>query len=761
MENNTQKPNKAKSNKLMSFIRNSLNNLFQTTYMTPYQQQDDMNYVLKGLNKSVNQMIEKDNETYGDVNMSSLYTRLAQKQGIQTTELQDNIFNYKNITDSMKMNFMKNRELVEYRTTIDTLIKFMPILEDVLNVKANHVLSADHYTRDFLNFVDTNHASEESKDVNYTFESNIKYIKEKYDLLNFCEREYKRCARYGEAPIYIAPYNKEFGKLLQQCKENNNDSITEATISVSDYKKNYADTYNDYIDNGTISAITESSDVSKLEYNNKSGGIKVKINMTGIIESAYKYTEKGNEVLNETAKLGLNKMKPLVPTNLGFEGVQDGLILGGKQDKKNSNKNYDDPKLDIRGSVLKPLKPENLVTQYMDDIPMGYFYIECDNRFMIDKNNTNFFQGNMSGLIAKTTSVFGGKNLKNKDHEINFISQKITKMIDKKFIMDNQDLKKEIYLILKNNKIAEGSQVTVTYIPPSDIIYMKFNEDTETHRGLSDLDKSIIPASMYVGLETSNAIGILTRGFDKRVYYVKQRVDTNISGVLMNVIGQLQRGNMGTRELCNPKTVLRVTGRYNDHVIPVGPSGDSPVSIENLQGQDIDTKQDFMEQLKEQTIGPTDVPLDFVDSTKQVDFATRLTMSSYKFLTAVYARQAMCNKFFAQIIQKLYDSEFPSDNEDENNLKTHIVCQLPTPAYLDQMAVSEVFRVTNDYSTGLAEVEYPDDNDEDIQLKRKLFIRMHNKAIMGNQIDSELIENIIKQVDMKVQTYKKASNDDM
>lgn len=719
--------NKSATRTIMNSISSSLGNIFQNTFFSPAKIYDDTKFIKDDINNTINDIISHNEDLYGDVNMANLYERMNPTDG--SIKLNDDVFGAKQVTDSMTSNFIQNRQLLEYESTIDTIIKYMPILQDTLNVKKDHVLCADHYTRDYINAIDEISGAS-SSDQNSIFNKNIKYIKDKYNLIANCDKWYDATAKYGEKFIYIIGYDEAIGRL----RRNNKDRTikNESVITVNEYTS----LYDDYTNSKVI---------------NEEGSISVSLNY-GVIESAISSTKKIN-TLNEAAQSIVNA-KPIVPDKLGFEGLsQESLIdTGNFKNHNNNDKNYESPKLDIRGCIVKQLKRENIIPLYIDETCLGYYYLECNFKDIVkSKSGGSFFKGNMAYMM---NGVFNNTMEKTQDNALNFVSSKISDMIDDKFINDNTDLKKEIYLILKHNEFANksGGSVNITFIPPSDIVHMKFEDDEETHRGISDLDKSIVPASMYTSLLTTNTIGILTRGFDKRVYYVKQRVDTNISGVLLNTMNQLKRGNMGVREVSNPKTILKLSGRYNDHVIPVGPSGDSPVSIENLPGQDIDTKPELMETLKEQTIGPTDVPLDYVDQTKQVDFATRLTMSSYKFLRAIYKRQGLVNIFLSHILQKIYDYEFPPI-DGNNNIKVKIKVQLPTPAYLDQMAIGEVFRVTNEYSSGLAEAEYADDNDPNVNIKKKLFIGMHNKAIMGSQIDKELIDNIKTQVDMLAKTY--------
>ena len=90
------------------------------------------------------------------------------------------------------------------------------------------------------------------------------------------------------------------------------------------------------------------------------------------------------------------------------------------------------------------------------------------------------------------------------------------------------------------------------------MIHVYFKLDPITHRGISDLDKSMVPAKIYASMYITDAIGKLVRGQDKRVFYVKQTVDSNIAQTLMNVINQVKQGNFGFRQFSNINNVHKI-----------------------------------------------------------------------------------------------------------------------------------------------------------------------------------------------------------
>src|SRR5574344_2696160 len=185
-------------------------------------------------------------------------------------------------------------------------------------------------------------------------------------------------------------------------------------------------------------------------------------------------------------------------------------------------------------------------------------------------------------------------------------------------------------MILKNNEnnnISRLNKMKVTFIPPDDMEHVYFKMHDETHRGISDLHKALFPATLYSAMYITNCIWTMTRSQDKRVYYVKQNVDTNISKTLLTTINQIKKGNMNIRQIENINHIMSITGRFNDYVIPRNSSGDSPIDFEVLQGQTVEFKTELMTILEEMAINSTDVPMEIIQMRQSAEFATQLTMS--------------------------------------------------------------------------------------------------------------------------------------
>ncbi|MDE7458965.1 MAG: hypothetical protein K2M77_08885, partial [Muribaculaceae bacterium] len=63
-----------------------------------------------------------------------------------------------------------------------------------------------------------------------------------------------------------------------------------------------------------------------------------------------------------------------------------------------------------------------------------------------------------------------------------------------------------------------------------------------------------------------------------------------ISKTLLKTINEIKKSNFGIRQVENINSVLNVTGRFNDYIIPRGADGQSPIEFEVMQGQQIEIK---------------------------------------------------------------------------------------------------------------------------------------------------------------------------
>ena len=331
----------------------------------------------------------------------------------------------------------------------------------------------------------------------------------------------------------------------------------------------------------------------------------------------------------------------------------------------------------------------------------------------------------------------------------------ISQKIDAAFVNANQDLSKEIYSILKYNSTVDAtgkiSRIRVTFIPPEDIEHCYFELDNETKRGISGLARSLLPAKLYSCLYISNTLLSITRGFDKRIYHVKQSVDTNVAGVLMNVINQIQRSNFNIRQIESMQNVLNMIGRFNDFIIPRSPSGEDPVEFEVMPGQQVEIKTDLMNMLEELAVNATDVPLELIQQRNQPDLATHLTMTNTKFLQKVYNRQSKTQKIFSRVATKIYNYEF----NDGNNKHEEIIVELPPPIFLASTNTSQIVESVANLSQTVA-FTFTDDQNEPNRTAE--FRRQFQQEMITSLFPLGMIDKVIARTDHQLSLKNKKDN---
>lgn len=525
---------------------------------------------------------------------------------------------------------------------------------------------------------------------------------------------------------------------------------------------------------------------------NESFHLQVEICRKGIIESAVQdaqlvqnrksfmestASQFNREVITEIqgGKSGKGKLKVVKKSKttgkLSIAGMED--ELGVPDDKKETlapdgmigiaslgANTMPEVKVDVPGCVVSHIRREQVIPIYIgeNNTCLGYYYIELRSYDALEdfrglnyimSDSLTSIRGSNSGMNAPFNCVDPSRQ----EELLKYIAGQLSTFIDKEFINANQDLREEIYMILKYNDIFNTpaiEKVKITFVPPEDMIHTYFQLDPVTHRGISDLDKAMVPAKIYASMYISDAIGKLVRGQDKRVYYVKQQVDTNISQTLLNVINQVKQGNFGFRQFSNINNVLNITGKFNDLFIPVNSSGDAPLQIETIQGQQFTDNSEQMQQLKEMAVN-TVVPFEIIQSRLSVDYAMQLSMSNSKFLRKIYSRQGQTTPFLGRLMTKLYNFEY-----DEN---LEITVTLPPPVFINTANTNQIVDNTKQFVQNIAEIDMANEDNDKVknEYQKQLF-----DFYVGTHLDLSRHQKLLEAAQRQVttNTVPENNNDD-
>ena len=730
---------------IFDLVSGNMSDLRSNTYLTTSDNRKQQAKLRNDIYKAIEGLNNKSYENTGLNNISTMYTRLINTmKDPNLPKSFEEIFSNDALMNSLSMSYMENKPIYDYDKEIDLVCSYMPKLEEALETKKDHVLSPDHFSKNFLKIKKDSDLSISDTQENI-FNKDIKIMKDKYKLEEFIEESYKKTSKYGEDFVYHVPYSTAIDKMLKDKSKyantmNGSNVLGTLTASIQE-------SGDITINNTSIESINEST---VIRYNGEkiedkkikqqlenAPELKVEICKAPYLESLIKdsrfvninYDKINNKSLiheatvefQKTIEDGTNgkvgdkylntketgKLRPFDKT-LDDEIIVDDTAKDGLMDVNNPE---DKKKINVRGCILKSIPRHRVIPIYIDEINMGYYYFEFqENDEYANMTNVNNMFGNKTAEIINSD-----KNARMQDVLLKSIASAISDKLDKTFINNNQDLTKEIYSILKYNDLYNiektETKMKVTYIPPEDMTHCYFTKDPVTHRGISDLAKALIPAKLWVCLNLTYIVGNMTRGQDKRVYYVKQQVDTNISQTLLTTIDQIKRSNFGVRQIENINNILNIIGRFNDYVIPVNQSGESPVQFEVMQGQQIEPPTEIMDKLEEQAINSTDVPLEVINARMSMDFATHYTMSNTRFLRKVIKRQSICEetRMYSGLITRIYNLEY------ERNDVLKLV--LPTPLFLDVSNTSQIIQNVNDLCNNIAEAFLADEEDETIKNK--------------------------------------------
>lgn len=730
-----------KLSKELDVLNNQISGLYSTTYRTSDAPDLLYNKITDDLDDSIARATGEDD--YKNLSgISKLYQKLS--NNIQNDQIITNLgkgndkdisslFQSPDVMSGIMDAYSKTKWIKELDNEFDTICKYMPKLQTALDIKKDAVLCSDSYTKQFIRINPKNDTQQQSRKI--VLENNIESMIKKYNLEERLETWYDMVSKYGEVFIYCVPYNKAFKELLTR-KNNSLANISESVItSNGDMVPIKSRNAKIKTEDGVIHVTFDKSNILReaIENNTIIRNAISKSLLSGLSESLQESKNDGSVTYDEHIQKmdGENVLKfdkTIPDDDLKVEDydktASQGLYNGQNDGSKSTNTK-------VNGSVLKIIEHDKFIPIYIEDVFFGGYYIDIDPDSI--QVGDNAIATNTTGGPVNSIFKQHREDTNTDDGLLQTVSSKISNAINATFINTNSDLSKEIYLMLKYNDRYNVSKATmdmnVTFIPADDVHHLKFRTDPYTHRGISDLWDSLVAAKQWIMLNMTTTLGQAIRGYDRRVYYVKQSLDTNVAQSLLNVISQIKKGNFGVRQMESITNMLGMLGRFNDFVIPTDSSGTAPISFDTQPGQQFEFPTDMMQNLEESAISSTGVPVEIVNSSTGMDFAIRYTMTNAKLLRNVLKRQAIIEAFMNDIVTKLYYFEF---NEYEQ-----LELRLPIPAYLSLTQGQQLLQTAVQYADSRVEIDMMGETDEAKAEYKKILI---SKLIPGYISEDEIVK---------------------
>lgn len=752
--------------KIANLIQSGSDDIYKSTYYSDPDNKKQLDNLKSSIDSSIKDILDTNTGSIGEPNMSRLYERMYfnSQNDSDTVKEFEKIFGDNEFINNLSNAYTDNRWVKAIDEELDETLKYMPKLEEALQTLRDNVLSADSFSKDFLSLqaqIETNNNQDQ-------FNNNIDELKSKYDLLKFTNEIYYDISKYGEVFVYCVPYEKAIQTLMDRKADGRGIAI----------KTNFKE--NSVLMESTVDSSSNAIDVSNFnlsENERMDFNINFEVDNRGILSSvveaemnARNMQKSVNEQsiweqyiteassLNEGITDIVNDGKPYA-----FDNIERYQAGGKLPEHHNFDKTvYDDmelPNIDnttadglldpknqkntkiksMNGCIIKKLRRDRVTPIMINDINLGYYYFEYDDftTFYEDSHPSTGMVNTITGLRSNGRAE-AYDVLQRRDEMVRYLASQLAEKIDTKFIDNNQDLKKEIYYILKYNdefcnNSTDARNIKVTYIPPQDIHHMYFDIDERTNRGISDLNLALIPAKLWVAIYITNCLAVMTRGNDKRVYYVRQSVESNISKTLLKTINEIKKSNFGIRQIQSINNVLNLTGRFNDYIIPRGSDGQSPVEFEVMQGQQVEIKTELLSLLEEAAINSTGVPLELIQSRQSPDYAMQLTMSNTKFLRFVYGRQSQFQLLLEPLLTKLYDVEYGTTDK--------IKVTLPPPLFINVTNTNQLITNTSDFCNSLVEIVMGDSQDDILKAKVGKKLKIY---YLGSYVNMSMINDIIE-----------------
>lgn len=754
-----------RNNELLDKLDDQLSSLYRTTYFKDEIDDTLFDRVSDELTDTIRKVTDNDPEYQNLSNITSLYQKLSNKLSSSDAIISNfgknndkdisTLFQTNEMMASLMEVYARTKWITELDSEFDMICKYMPKLKVALDIKRDAVLCSDSYTKEFITITPKNETAGDAK--NTEIQNNIRNMMKKYDINSKVEKWYEDTSLYGEEFVYIVPYSTAMEQLLAR-KNNTSYMMSEATV------------------------VSEAGDIKLKEipvsasiYSGSNGqGINIKFDKSGILREAVennaairKYlqdkmyrglTEVFNEALLESGdsfndhlkKSGRNDTEVRFDRVIGDEiewedddsTAADGLAGTEKKSEK----------IRLNGAIVKSIRHDKFMPIYIEDMFFGGYFIKFEAEEEIDINSNSNVNGYNSITSMFNNEKVGSANKTTGDEILKIVAGKISQAIDRTFINSNPNLKREIYLMLKYNdkynSLDRSLNMNIVFIPADDIHHLKFREDPETHRGISDLWDALVPAKQWIMLNTTISLGIITRGYDRRVYYVKQSLDTNTAQSILNVITQIKKSNFGIREMESINNILGLLGRFHDFVIPMGPNGDAPIQFDTMPGQQFDFPTELMQNFEESAVNSTDIPIEVVNSSFNMDFAVRYTMTNAKMLRAVLKRQLTMEDFLEPTLSKIYKFEYGEAIELE--------VTLPPPAFLSMTQGVQLIQAASQYADSIVEVEMSRDTDEEKAAVKRRIVR----KLIPSYISDKEIEDIKNKVKIELSIDKSTPQDD-
>ena len=609
----------------------------------------------------VNALVGNSNPNYNNtINSNNLSD--SQKEILKRTQL-ESIFSATDM-NAAAMFLSGSSDMMHICDEVESVCAYMYQLDEAINILRDNVLNNEQVVRDFP--FEIKFDVDDDKAVQY-----VKTVKDALHDVNYNQKlndhAVPKTIKFGQYYMMIIPYSEIGTKMLSaQVNRTHNifgiyesESATENTTPVTesaDYSTvlegvtTLLDTVYDNIDPATLKKVgVKDSYLSVIKHNLENITVSdedTPPNVTGLSESVYGTMDDDLKSKVDSALKRAEKM------------FNDGKSLnGGTKRTKDEDKHFSDSTIDTSalastpGCYIRMVDPRQLRPIKIFDHVLGYYYFE------------NYDYARMGTSI--TDILTNQINFQDHNMIIDNIVGAILKNLKYGDILNGDNSFKSMILNCIFYAERRNNPIRIKFVPVDYIVEFKTNCDQDDN-GQPVLLRSLVYARLYTSLLLFMVTTLITKSTDTEFYYLKESaLSQSYEEQVADIIEQFRNSNVDISQVLSGDLMHGNRAINKRYFMSVGTADQKPFDVEVVSGQNVDTHNEFLTDLKKMAIGATGVPAVAVDYMDEVEFATILKMTNTKTLNRSNNIQKDLNNPITRSVRLIVQYNKPGAIPDE------------------------------------------------------------------------------------------------
>jgi len=634
-------------------------------------QRDEIDALSNTFNDALSKALNKYNSEIFDDNgfIKNLSTLRLSSDPEKDKELMKNILN--TMIDYINVDTLNQSELL-LRRDIFNVCQQMPEMHDLIQIVRDAIVECNVSSGEVSRSI-----TFEYHDQNEEYENQTKDLEKKFKLLTAIKNFIvPRALMHGETYVQIIPYSKLFAELDQLNNLNVKNKINNKNYGTRNFNtllhENviYENIPNDMkaVSLNTkenlkilteavspISMVNTSNDnvIANNETSNKNDKLEMtKLGLETLLSKIEVYnssstllSEVGPEAFREYLAFEYEHYNPNIKDsklNSYTEDVLNTFNNGPSGFYKNMDQHDVDTSQfnDIKGCYIKYLDGLRMIPIRIDRRIAGYYYVTTTMDLQTNPANPN-------GIIDLSfQNYIEDKNVLDK------LAVMIIRSFDKKMLLNNIKLKKEIAEIVMAHRFSEG-KLSFIYIPESEVVRFAVNED-DFGKGHSIVEPTLFPARLYLMLMMYNMLYTLNNNAT-RIHYVRSSgLDKDYSSVVQTTMRLYESRRINMDDIFSYSGVLNKIGGMGEMVLPAGKGDVKAIETDTLEAAPNPINTEFLDMLRKMAITGTGVPhLLITEGIQNAEFAKTLELANTRFLSTVSSYKIDFNEGITNMYQKL------------------------------------------------------------------------------------------------------------